>query len=82
MTISPLTVAANRTARLVREANTPVYSTTTPVREHVFMVELEDSVYGSRHWVSDHEADVLLALPSAPYVFSDRDHSTSCWCQK
>lgn len=77
--MNPMQMNKNRTARLVREAQTPVYSTATPVREHVYVVELEHE-YGYRRWVSEKEADELLALPNTEYSVSDEDHSTKCWC--
>lgn len=77
--MNPLMVAQNRTARLAREASTPVYTTVTPVREHVEVVELEHE-YGYRTWVSTKEADTLLALPNTEYSVSDVDHSAKCWC--
>lgn len=38
--VTPAQVAANRTARLVREAHTPVYSTTTPSRDVIYSAVL------------------------------------------
>jgi len=85
MTISPLTVAANRTARLVREATTPVYSTTTPEREHLMVVEMDEEYYG-RHWSRPMpESEVAAYIDSFPersYEISDIDHAARCWCQR
>jgi len=84
MTISPAQVAANRTARLVRE-NSPVlrYSTTTPKREHQMAVELDD-VYG-RRWTHMPESQVdefCAIMLVGDTALSDIDHSAKCWCQK
>jgi hypothetical protein len=80
---SPAQVAANRTARLVREAQAPVYSTETPKAVHISAVELE-SDYG-RHW--SHMADTLVdgfitEMTALGYDLSDIDHSGKCWCFK
>jgi hypothetical protein len=86
MTISPAQVAANRTARLVRE-NSPVlrYSTTTPKREHLMVVEMDEEYYG-RHWSRPMpESEVAAYIDSFPersYEISDIDHAARCWCQR
>lgn len=90
---SPASVASARTARLVREAATPVYSTSTPpepVREHIMAVETE-SMYG-RHWsvMKDSEVEDFLSYlddwtpgcDERGTYLSDLDHSAQCWCQK
>lgn len=82
---TPAQVASNRTARLVAEATTPVYSTTTPEREHLEMVELEDDDYGYRAWHTMPTSEVagFIALyTSRGYSLSDIDHAAKCWCQK
>ena len=85
MTQTPATVARNRSARLVAEATTPVYSTSTPEREHVTAVEI-DTMFG-RHWSHMPDSDVdsfierYLAQDSDA-ALSDIDHSARCWCQK
>lgn len=83
--MNPKTALANRTARLVREASTPVYSTVTKpvVREHIMAVET-DSMYG-RHWshMPDSEVDEHIArMVSYGDELSDIDHSAKCWCFK
>lgn len=77
--MNPMMVAKNRTARLVREARKPAYTTETKPREHVEIFEIECD-YGYRRWVSEREALELLRLPN--YWLSDVDHSTKCWCQR
>lgn len=83
--MNPAQVAQNRTARLVREAQTPVYSTATPVREHIMAVEWEWDM-GGRYWteVRENEVDAVIEARTATgTVFvSDVDHSAKCWCQK
>lgn len=84
---TPAQVASARTASLVREAQTPVYSTASkapavPVREHITAVEIEDS-YG-RSWahMPDNEVEGYLTdMTILGYGLSDIDHSTKCWCQ-
>ena len=83
--MNPMDVAKNRTARLVREATTPVYTTATApvVREHITAVELEDDF--GRHWshMLDSEVDAYLTdMAVLGYGVSDIDHSAKCWCQK
>jgi hypothetical protein len=91
MNMNPATVASARTARLVREAATPVYSTSTPapkVREHIMAVEI-DSLMG-RSWSTMPESQVddyircMTTGETAEYYeagLSDIDHSAKCWCQ-
>lgn len=82
MNITPATVASARTARLVREASTPVYTTVTPApkaREHRMAVEI-DSDFG-RFWSHMPESEVDAFCDLYPGDLSDIDHSTSCWCQ-
>lgn len=91
--MNPSQAFANRTARLAREATTPVYSTTTPApkqREHMVAVETE-SLYG-RHWSTMKESEVEAFISRLDDWFpgcdergtflSDMDHSAQCWCQK
>jgi hypothetical protein len=83
-TMTPSQAMANRNARLVREARTPVYSTRTPAREHMKMVET-DSSYG-RHWSRPMpESQVTAYIDSvcdADTYLSDVDCSSRCWCQR
>jgi hypothetical protein len=85
MNINPASVASARTARLVREASTPVYSTSTPApkaREHLHAVEIEFDT-GGRLWTSMPEGEVdgyIADLPES-IGLSDVDHSAKCWCQ-
>lgn len=91
--MNPMTVAQNRTARLAREAATPVYSTTTPEpkpREHIMAVETE-SMYG-RRWsvMKDSEVQDFLSYlddwepgcDERGTYLSDLDHAAKCWCFK
>lgn len=83
--MNPMMVAQNRTARLVREATTPVYTTVTKpvVREHIEAVELEDDF--GRHWTHMRESEVSAFIDdmvAVGYGVSDIDHSARCWCQK
>lgn len=83
--MTPAQVASNRTARLVREVSTPVYTTSTKpvVREHMTAVET-DSPYG-RHWshMLDSQVEEFLAnVIVGDTELSDIDHSGKCWCQK
>ena len=79
--MNPMMVAKNRTARLVREAKTPVYTTETKpyVRPHVMAVEI-DSMMG-RFWSHMPETEVDKFCSRYPGDLSDIDHSTKCWCQ-
>lgn len=81
--MNPTQVAKNRTARLVREAQTPVYSTSTPAREHRMMVE-SDNDYG-RSWhgpMMESSANRFADRLADRGEFSDIDCASSCWCQK
>jgi hypothetical protein len=83
--MNPMMVAQNRTARLVREAQTPVYSTATkPVeREHLSVVEIEYAG-GGRAWsapMPDSEVDGYLDRVLSVNSVSDIDHAAECWCQ-
>lgn len=85
---SPAKVASNRTARLVAEYVTPVYTTETKpaVREHIMAVEL-DGMMG-RHWshMAESKVDEFITTMCGDDEFSDGlsdiDHSSKCWCQK
>ena len=83
--MNPNMVARNRTARLVAEAQTPVYSTSTPVREHLFAIEWEWDL-GGRFWETMPESQVDAAMAegekSTTKFLSDVDHSAKCWCSK
>ena len=87
MNMNPASVAVARTARLVREAATPVYSTSTPApkaREHQMAVEI-DSLFG-RHWshMPESEVDAYIERSVGGYdeaELLDIDHSARCWCQ-
>lgn len=81
--MNPMMVAKNRTARLVREAQTPVYTTSTPApveREHLTAVEI-DTDFG-RYWSHMPDSDVDAFCDRYPGEISDIDHSAKCWCQK
>jgi hypothetical protein len=82
--MNPITVANARTARLVREATTPVYTTATRpvVREHIMAVEVDSGM--GRYWTSmpDSEVDAFIDGLAPSYDLSDIDHSAKCWCQK
>lgn len=79
---NPAQVAANRTARLVREAKTPVYTSTSKpaVREHFMAVEVDSGM--GRYWNTVPESQVDAFINSIPqsYDVSDVDHSLKCWC--
>jgi len=81
--MNPMKVAANRTARLASEAATPVFSTSTPPREHRMAVEVEND-YGHRSWDHMKESEVSDYISGIPdsYSLSDVDHSAKCWCAK
>jgi hypothetical protein len=81
--MNPMEAFANRTARLVQEAVTPVYSTSTPAREHLSVVELE-YIQGGRTWsrpMPDSEVTAYIDQfdPEVMSV-SDIDHAAKCWC--
>lgn len=82
---TPASVASARTARLVAESKTPVYSTVTPVptaREHLIALEVESDM--GRYWVHVLESEVSetwATYESIGYWASDEDHSGRCWCQ-
>lgn len=84
--MNPKMVAQARTARLVNEATTPIYTTSTPTRplfrEHRMAVEW-DSVHG-RAWnvdiAQDEVNDFIDEHESDVYALSDVDHWTGCWC--
>ena len=81
---TPAAVAANRTARLVSESKTPVYSTETPApkeREHIIALEVESDM--GRYWVHVKESEVdatWAEYEEIGYWASDQDHSGKCWC--
>lgn len=81
--MNPNTVAQNRTARLAREASTPVYTTETPVREHLYVAEVEADI-GGRFWSQPMtEADLNVWVDeklALDYDLSDWDHASKCWC--
>jgi hypothetical protein len=82
---TPAQAMSNRTARLVREARTPVYTSTSKVlgsaKRHQMAVEV-DSVWG-RHWTHMAEDKVDKFINNLPEgdELSDIDHSAKCWCQ-
>lgn len=84
---NPAQVASARTARLVREALTPAYSTEStapavPVREHITAVELEDDYGRSWSHMPDSEVTAYIdEMAGVGYGVSDIDHSGRCWCQ-
>lgn len=71
---------ANRTARLVAEANTPVYTTVTKAREHYMAIEIDSGI--GRYWrkVKESQVDEYIANLAPSYSISDLDHSAQCWC--
>ena len=77
---NPAQVASARTARLVREARTPVYSTVTKpvVREHITAVEVDDM---GRWWSHMPDSEVDAYCERYEGVVSDIAHSAKCWCQ-
>lgn len=87
--MNPMQALANRTARLVAEANTPAYTTNTPneaerlaAYDHMVMVEL-DGIYGrSRSIMPESETDAYLdaMLGSDAYEMSDYCHACACKC--
>lgn len=83
---TPAQVASARTARLVREAKTPVYTSEShPVeRQHEMAVEIE-STWG-RQWffMPDSEVDAFIDEHDKENEMwlSDVDHSAKCWCQR
>lgn len=84
--MNPNMVAQNRTARLAAQGVRPVYTTVTPVREHIMAVEWEWST-GGRWWVqiSESEVDAYIAAETRKNgykFFSDLDHAAQCWCFK
>lgn len=84
--MNPMQIAANRTARLVAEAATPVYSTSTPVgreREHLMVIEIDSGM--GRYWSSPmlgSKVDDYVAHVPMSYGISDIDCSVKCWCAK
>ena len=82
--MNPTQVAQNRTARLAREAQTPVYSTTTPEPEHLYGAEIEADT-GYRRWTKPMTEAALNAevdaMEEIGYSLSDWDHASKCWCQ-
>lgn len=82
--MNPNMVARNRTARLVTEARTPTYSTSTPQRQHLMAIEWEWDL-GGRYWtsVTEDKVDEVIreARMSTTRFLSDIDHSAKCWCQ-
>lgn len=82
MNMNPMQVAKARTARLVREAQTPVYSTETKVREHLTVVEMDSGM--GRYWskpMPDSEVEDYINRTPQSYEVSDIDHAARCWCQ-
>lgn len=86
---NPAQVAANRTARLVKEARTPRYtseSKPTPVeRDHIVMVEVVDSEGRGRYWSGPFKSSQVDAVCDDYERYgseiSDIDCSSKCWCQ-
>lgn len=83
--MNPSRVAQNRTARLAVEATTPVYSTETPVREHMSVVEMEGDL-GGRRWSAPMKdsavTEYIDGYDGTGYSVSDIDHAAKCWCFK
>lgn len=88
-TPNPAQVMANRTARLVREALTPVYSTSTPPapaggRAHTKIVEMEYPS-GYRTWsapMAEGRVNDYIDSFGDLAMLSDIDCSFTCWCVK
>lgn len=87
--MNPTNVAVARTARLVREATTPVYSTSTPTPaevlanyDHLVLVELDGMFGRSRRVMRESETDAYLdgVLGSDAYELSDYCHAAACKC--
>ena len=85
--MNPSIAFAARTARLAREATTPVYSTSTPTPaerlaayDHIVAIEL-DSDWG-RSWshMPESETDEYLNAVLHAYDLSDYCHSAKCKC--
>lgn len=82
---NPAQVASARTARLVREANTPAYTSESkpaPSRPHQMMIEVEDQ--GGRYWSGPYLDNQVKGV-CEDYVrygssISDIDHYGKCWC--
>lgn len=86
---TPAQVTRNRTARLVREAKTPRYTSESkpaPVeRDHLVMVEVVDADGRGRYWSGPFKSSQVAGV-TADYVrygseISDVDCSAKCWCQ-
>lgn len=79
-TPNPAQVASARTARLVREAQTPVYSTSTPVQQHMMAVEVDSGI--GRYWreMPENKVNEFCDNLAPSYSVSDIDHSAKCWC--
>lgn len=87
--MNPSQAFANRTARLAREATTPVYSTSTPTPaevlanfDHLVLVELDGMFGRSRSVMPESETDAYLdaVLGSDAYELSDYCHAAACKC--
>jgi hypothetical protein len=83
--MNPKMVAQNRTARLVREAKTPAYTSETPKaseRDHLEMVQLDDGAgtWWSGPFKSSQMRGVLAQYDSYGYGVVDIDCSAKCWC--
>lgn len=81
--MNPMQAMSNRTARLAREAVTPVYTTSTPPkveRQHMTAVEVDSGM--GRYWrtMPDNEVDAFCNALARSYSISDIDHSANCWC--
>lgn len=86
---TPAQVTRNRTARLVREAKTPRYtSESKPApaeRDHLVMVEVVDCDGRGRYWSGPFKTSQVKGV-TAQYVsmgskVSDVDCASNCWCQ-
>ena len=88
---TPAQVTRNRTARLVREAKTPRYTsesapTAAPAeRDHLVMVEVVDADGRGRYWSGPFKSSQVAGV-TADYVrygseISDVDCASNCWCQ-
>lgn len=86
---TPAQVTRNRTARLLREAKTPRYtSESTPApaeRDHLVMVEVVDCDGRGRYWSGPFQErqikGVSLEYERMGAKISDVDCSAKCWCQ-
>lgn len=83
--MNPKMVAQNRTARLVREAKTPTYTSESAPkveRDHLEMVQVDDGhgTYWSGPYPSRSIKGVCDQYEGYGYSIADIDCSAKCWC--